>query len=130
MKTSRRNFLLQLGGVALAAQAFPLRKAQANSSAEALTVRSGESRLVPQTHHYHFLSVPAEVIINPPAEGFVVSSSLDQEPNHPWLHTHFHKIRLTQAQLLTIKQGGSIAAEDSVGDHQWVISIANQIATN
>lgn len=118
--SDRRRFLRALGYTAFALHVVPLAVACAaedTAPADSLAIRSSsDSKLGDWAAHAHDLYVPLHWFRQPPAEGV----SLETTSN--FFHTH--KVALTRDELTIVGQGGSIRVRDSLGVHDFVISLS------
>ena len=107
----RRQFVKQLGFAVLTVQVFPsLVQAETDppNGDDHLTIHSGPGAF----GHVHELLVPYAVLSEPPREGVKLISS------KAFLHTH--DVALTQQELLTVNQGGTVTKASS--SHRFVIA--------
>jgi hypothetical protein len=66
--------------------------------------------------HSHVLVVPIETLFHPPADGVILKTSI--------ILAHFHKVPLTQAQLIAIGNGQAVEVFDStVGEHLFHLEL-------
>ena len=115
----RRRFLNQLGVAVLTVRCFSVNAFDsgnwhwgATGAPDALVVRSGPGAF----SHEHDLLIPMAVIKSPPRQGVQLTSS------KALLHRHL--ISLTQAELTTVSQGGTVVQKAS--SHVFVIALAKQ----
>jgi hypothetical protein len=116
---NRRRFLEGLGLAVLAVQVLPSTSAHAENAPvienDNLVIESGISRFLPASDHWHYLTVPLADLQNPPAQGVQLKTS------RAYLHTH--TVVLSAEQLTAIAQGQTVTVDDTVGDHQYALSL-------
>lgn len=115
----RRQFLNQLGVAVLTVQclsanALDLENAHRGTTTalDDLLIHSGPGAF----SHEHELLIPMAVIKTPPRQGVQLISSKAL--------LHRHRISLTQAELTTVSQGGTVIQKAS--SHVFVIALAKQ----
>lgn len=113
MTTSRRDFLSLASSLVAPSKDVPCVMYQGN-----LSVETQDS---PFFEHFHFLSIPLEVLVKPPESGIVLTTTpLDQDSydvdgfkkfiassglNEKNLLVHTHDIKLSKDQLQAIADG-------------------------
>lgn len=113
----RRQFLKLLGYTALSVQFLSLTgEALAEAApADSLAVTSSRnSNLGSWAYHSHLLYIPLQLFRAPPQQGVTLSTT--------WAFLHFHKVTLTQAQLVTVARGGKVRV--SSGAHTFSIELS------
>ena len=117
--SQRRQVLKLLGYTALSVQVLRLTGRALTvetAPADSLAVTSSRnSKLGRWAHHTHVLYVPLQWFRAPPQEGVTLSTT--------WTFFHFHKVALTQAQLVTVARGGTVQVNDLVGAHTFSIEL-------
>jgi hypothetical protein len=115
----RRRFLKLLGHAALSVQILPLpngASAVETAPAGSLAVTSSrDSKLGRWADHSHVLYVPLQLFTAPPERGVTLSTT--------WAFLHWHEVKLTQAQLVTVARGGTVRLQDSGGTHTFSIEL-------
>jgi len=113
----RRRFIEGVGVAVLTVQLLPLiahasehSPSDGNEAADNLIIHSGPG-FIP---HVHDLLIPRAVLDAPPLQGVTL------ETTKALFHTH--DVVLTQEQLITVKQGGTVTAKG--GSHLFVIELA------
>lgn len=113
----RRTFLQGLGLAVLAVQILDLTgcgsgdpRTDGAKAGDNLFVRSSPGAF----EHVHDLLIPTELLKTPPSEGVKLMSTK--------AFFHRHEIALTQAELTTVSQGGSVTQKAS--SHVFVIALA------
>lgn len=114
----RRSFIIGTGAALLAIQCLPSLAHTSEGlplggAAGSLIIRSG-SGFVPHTHD---LLIPYAILRTPPSQGVKLVSTSS------FLHTH--EVALTQAQLIAVSRGGTVAVPG--GSHTFVIALARAI---
>lgn len=116
--SQRRRFLKLLGCTALSVQILPLidgAMAVETAPVDSLAVTSSRnSNLGHWAYHSHILYVPMQLFRAPPEQGVTLSTT--------WAFLHFHRVALTQAQLITVARGGTVQA--SSGAHTFSIELS------
>ena len=116
----RRRFLELLGYAALSVQIVPLTgdaSAAQTAPADSLAVTSSRnSKLGRWAYHSHILYVPLQLFRAPPQQGVTLSTT--------WTFLHFHRVALTQAQLVTVARGGTVQVKDSIEAHTFSIELS------
>ena len=116
----RRRFLKLLGYTALSVQVLRLTGralAVETAPADSLAVTSSRnSKLGRWAYHTHVLYVPLQLFRAPPQQGVTLSTT--------WTFLHFHKVALTQGQLVTVARGGTVQVKDPVGAHTFSIELS------
>ena len=115
----RRRFIKGVGFAVLTVQCLPLiadasgySPGAGNEAADNLVVHSS-SGFVP---HAHDLLIPYAVLNAPPPQGVELNST------QAFFHTH--KVVLTQKELISVNQGGTVTQKAS--SHLFVIALAKQ----
>lgn len=119
----RRDFLastLLTGAVLLKAKSAHAAPKPPEVCVPGLDYVSAEATYFARYEHYHLLSIPVSVLMNPPADGFKVRTSvldqdsLDVEALEKFLketglssalRTHSHEVSFTQKELIRIGDG-------------------------
>ena len=109
MTKDRREFLKGVGIAVLTVQCLPL---LAEVSDDNLIIESGPGLF----RHVHDLLIPFAVLNAPPSQGIKLTSTEAM--------FHQHNIALTQKELITVKQGGTVTQKAS--SHLFVIALARQ----
>lgn len=119
MTSDRRAFIETLGIAVLTVQCLPLMVHAAEASpasgtgaGDDLVIRSGPGLL----DHMHDLLVPYAVLNAPPREGVKLTSTKAL--------LHQHTFQLTQSDLTTVKNGGTVTQKAS--SHVFVIALSNR----
>lgn len=110
----RRRFVKQVGLAVLSVQVLPLvAGAETNSPSadDGLMIHSGPGAF----GHVHELLVPFAALREPPRDGVQLIST------KALLHTH--SVSLTQQELVTVNQGGTVTKKSS--SHRFVIALAS-----
>lgn len=114
----RRRFIGKVGVAVLTAQLLPLiahasgdSAGDANGAADNLIIHSGPGR-VP---HVHDLLIPYAVLSSPPLQGVTLETTRAM--------FHRHDVVLTQQQLITVNQGGTVTTQG--GSHLFVIALSD-----
>ena len=117
-RLDRREFIKGVGVAVLTVQCLPLigcapgnSPSDGDEAAENLIIHSGPG-FVPHTHD---LLVPYAVLKAPPPQGVKLEST------RALFHTHI--LVLTQEQLISVSQGGTVTAVG--GSHHFVIALAD-----
>ncbi len=117
-RLDRREFIKGVGVAVLTVQCLPLiacasgnSPTDSNEAADNLIIHSGPG-FVPHTHD---LLVPYAVLKAPPPQGVKLEST------RALFHTHI--LVLTQEQLISVNQGGTVTAIG--GSHHFVIALAD-----
>lgn len=118
IECDRRTFLQGLGFAVLAVQALALMGCE--SGDPPLTEKTRDNNLVLQSSpgkfdHVHELVIPYALLQTPPSEGVKLLSSK--------AFFHHHEIALTQEDLNTVNQGGTVTRKAS--SHLFVIALAS-----
>ena len=115
----RRQFLNQLGIAVLTVQCLPANALDSGDwhqgttgAPDGLLIHSGPGAF----SHEHDLLIPMAVIKAPPRQGVQLTSSKALFHRHP--------ISLTQEELTTVSQGGTVVQKAS--SHVFVIALAKQ----
>jgi len=115
----RRKFIKGLGFAVLTVQCLPLiahasgdSPRAGNKDADHLVIHSS-SGFVP---HVHDLLIPYAVLNAPPPQGVELNST------QAFFHTH--KVVLTQKELISVNQGGTVTQKAS--SHLFVIALAKR----
>jgi hypothetical protein len=115
----RREFVRGVGMAVLTVQCLPLMAhgsanppTDGNEKADDLIIQSGPGLF----RHVHDLQIPYAVLNAPPPQGIKLTTTES-------LH-HQHNIALTQNELATVKQGGTVTQKAS--SHLFVIALARQ----
>jgi hypothetical protein len=115
----RRRFLKQLGVAVLTVQCVSASALDSNDwhqgtmgAPDGLLIHSGPGAF----SHVHDLLIPMAVIDMPPRQGVRLTSSKAL--------LHRHTISLTQKELTTVSQGGTVIQKAS--SHAFVIALAKQ----
>jgi hypothetical protein len=118
----RRVFIKGVGFAVLTVRCVPLiahasgdSPHDANGAADNLIIHSS-SGFVP---HVHDLLIPYAVLNAPPVQGVELTTTQAM--------FHAHKVALTQKQLVTVSQGGTVTQKAS--SHLFVITLAKRQAT-
>jgi hypothetical protein len=115
----RRAFLNAAGVALLTVQSLPLiAQATANSPSAG---EAADNTLMIQSSpgafgHVHDLAIPNALLRTPPREGVELMST------RAFLHTH--SIALSQKELLTVSQGGTVTKKGS--SHLFVVALATR----
>jgi hypothetical protein len=115
---NRRAFCNRVGVAILTVQCLPLMahpaaiSSDGNEADNDLIIHSGPGAF----GHVHDLAVPYTVLRTPPREGVELTSS------QAFLHTH--RIALSQKELATVSQGGTVSKRGS--SHLFVITLATR----
>ena len=119
MTKDRREFLRGVGVAVLTVQCLPLvAHASGNPPSggketdDNLVIESGPGLF----RHVHDLLIPHAVLDAPPPQGIKLTSTESM--------FHQHGIALTQNELVTVKQGGTVTQKAS--SHLFVIAMARQ----
>jgi len=113
----RRKFIKGVGFAVLTVQCLPLiahasgPSPGAGTNADENLVIHSSSGFVP---HVHDLLIPYAVLNAPPSQGVELNST------QAFFHTH--KVVLTQKELITVNQGGTVTQKAS--SHLFVIALA------
>ena len=115
----RRKFIKGVGFAVLTVQCLPLiahasghSPGEGNNDADNLVIHSS-SGFVP---HVHDLLIPYAVLNTPPPHGVALNST------QAFFHTH--KVVLTQKELISVNQGGTVTQKAS--SHLFVIALARR----
>ena len=113
----RREFIKVAGFAVLAVQCLPAKVyasgiplRDVNQAADDLIIESGPGAF----HHVHYLRIPSAMLTSPPAEGAEFTSTK--------AFLHRHRIVLTQEELRSVNQGGTVIQRAS--SHVFVIALA------
>jgi hypothetical protein len=109
MTKDRREFIQGLGFAILTVQCLPL---MAQETGDNLVIESGPGLF----SHVHDLLIPYAVLNAPPPQGIKLTSTEAM--------FHQHNVALTQKELVTVKQGGTVTQKAS--SHLFVIALANR----
>lgn len=119
MTPDRRTFIEAVGMAVLTVQCLPLTAhasehapSEGKEAADSLIIRSGPGLL----NHVHDLLVPYVVLKAPPTQGVELTSTQAL--------LHQHTIVLTQKELTTVSQGGTVTQKAS--SHLFVIALAKR----
>lgn len=131
---TRRTLLKSVGSIMLVASVSRLAQAHEGNdfkvTEDALIVESGPGQLVTAefAHHHHLLTIPLEILRNPPAEGVTLSTGWAKFQN-PFANfgKHYHGVVLTYDQLVRVAQGEEVVVEDKVKDHKFVLRLKQNI---
>jgi len=124
---NRRNFVFgtALSGLAIALPGRSIAEPTSVKSEDLCLIKmdqvSAEATYFSRYEHFHILSIPIAVLINPPAEGFKIRTSpLDQDSldekafaefikdsglDGPSLRKHSHEVNFTKEELERIASG-------------------------
>ena len=115
----RREFVRGVGMAVLTVQCMPLMAhtsgnapTEGREAADDLVIQSGPGLF----HHVHDLLIPYAILNVPPPGGVKLTSTQSLY--------HQHNIALTQNELITVKQGGTVTQKAS--SHLFVIALAKQ----
>jgi hypothetical protein len=118
----RRGFIKGVGVAVVTVQCLPLvacasgdPPSDGNEAADNLIIHSGPG-FIP---HVHDLLIPYAVLNAPPLQGVKL------ETTKALFHTHI--LVLTQEQLITVNQGGTVTEKG--GSHLFVIALADRTPT-
>lgn len=97
---NRRQFFIRCGELILVlpVAGFLSRCGSKSTPAAGLTVTSGPPSS--GTVHYHTFTIPAEILQNPPGDGYTGNDSV--------VNGHQHLVVLTLAQINLINSGGTV----------------------
>jgi hypothetical protein len=119
MASDRREFMRGLGVAVLTVQMLPLiarasedPPSDGHEAGDNLVIQSGPGLF----SHVHDLLVAWAILRTPPHQGVELTTT------RALFHTH--NIALTQKQLITVRQGGTVTAKSS--SHFFVIALARQ----
>lgn len=119
MTKDRRDFLKRAGIAVLTVQCLPL-IAQASGNPATEGANTGKNLIIESGpglfRHVHDLLIPYAVLDAPPPQGITLTSTQSM--------LHQHNIALTQNELATVKQGGTVTQKAS--SHVFVIALARQ----
>jgi hypothetical protein len=113
----RREFIKVAGFAVLAVQCLPATAYASgvplrgvNQVTDDLVIESGPGAF----HHVHYLRIPKAMLTSPPADGADLTSTK--------AFLHRHRIVLTQEELRSVNQGGTVVQRAS--SHVFVIALA------
>jgi hypothetical protein len=113
----RREFIRVAGFAVLAVQCLPatafasgIPMRDATLIADDLIIESGPGAF----HHVHYLRIPKAFLTTPPAQGAALTTTK--------AFLHQHRIMLTQEELRSVNQGGTVIQRAS--SHVFVIALA------
>jgi hypothetical protein len=113
----RREFIKVAGFAVLAVQCLPatvhasgIPLRDVNQVTDDLIIESGPGAF----HHVHYLRIPNAFLTTPPAQGAALTTTK--------AFLHQHRIMLTQEELRSVNQGGTVIQRAS--SHVFVIALA------